>query len=98
MWLIYNELAMVPAVFLIFAVRGRRNPLHVLTIVGTCLALTIAPICAVAFMILGFRVYLGLLPFMNALIVPVVTVALASRGPLAPANEPARGLAALSIL
>lgn len=81
MWLIYNELAMIPAVFLIFALERRPNAAHVVAMIAVSVVLGMVPVCVAIYAIIGFRVVLGFLPFMTALVVPVVTVALASRGP-----------------
>jgi len=83
MWLIYNELAVIPAVFLIFSLEQRRNAAHALAMIAVGVVLGMVPVCAAIYAVIGFRVVLGFLPFMTALVVPVVTVALASRGPTA---------------
>lgn len=80
MWMIYNELALVPAVLIVFAEREKRNPARVLARWSVCELIAVVPICAAVSFVAGYKSYLAILPFLNLLTPALVAIALVTGG------------------
>lgn len=79
-WMIYNELALIPAVLLVFCGRQRAHPLAAIARLGIYELLGVVPLCALLAAFLGPSTVLEYLPFVNLLIPPLLAIAIASSG------------------
>ncbi|HEY6447136.1 MAG TPA: glycosyltransferase family 87 protein [Acidobacteriaceae bacterium] len=77
-WMIYNELALIPAVLLIFSDQQRSHPIAAIARFGIYELLGIVPLCALVAAFLGPSTVLEYLPFVNLLIPPLLVIAVAS--------------------
>jgi hypothetical protein len=87
-WMIYNELALIPAVLLIFSERQKRQGMAAIGRVGIYELLGVVPLCALVATCLGPSTVLAYLPFVNLLIPPLLAIALASSDAEEPVAAP----------
>lgn len=78
-WMIYNELALIPAVYLVFATEKPRltQLLARLCVVELIAAL---PVCAAILLVTHRTSVVVVIPFLNLLIPPMLAIAMASNG------------------
>lgn len=78
-WMIYNELALIPAVFLIFAAEGGIPLNNVFARLCIFELLAIVPICVVSMWVVGYNPALSYIPFLNVAVPFAVTLGVAGR-------------------
>jgi len=85
-WMIYNQLALIPAAYLVFAEGQQAARLSRVARLGIYELIGIVPLCAVITLAGGSSQYLQFLPFINTPFPPLLTVAVAALGFFPAAN------------
>jgi hypothetical protein len=73
-WMVYNDLALIPSAFLVFGSHGGIKPLNLAARLCVFEVLGAAPVCGLLAIVTGTRGSLVVVPFLSVLLAPILTL------------------------